>query len=239
MVDRVQEIEIDKPTGAHKRQEVLVIDISIGHSHLDKGAKGMYHVRELREYDFNSKVRVALEEYARQQKDLAIKFRFWDHRDHPEWGMRKGKQKGSGYILYDRLVAMYQKEVDPPVRIALDLHNNASKNPTVNGSMFLYRYEAKEQIEDQQSKKLAEQLELSFKNNFPQMKNRGVMPDMKGWVNRDLAFLKWGFRYAAASVIIEFGFITSPVDQEFMLDATVPKKYVDAIMKGIYSFIKK
>lgn len=243
MVDRDQEIEIDKPTGAPKRPEITVIDISIGHSHLAKGAKGMYHGRELREYEFNSKVRVVLEEYARKQQDLKLRFRFWDHRENLKWGMRDGVMQ-TGKILVDRLKAMYEdKSLSPPVRYAVALHNNASSNTAYGGLMNIYRMEKDDPdygtFEDTEGKSMARHLQREFLKEFPTLKDRKVQADQGDWVSRNLGFTRWGFSYRSVPVIVEFGFITCPHDQEIIDNNETPTLYVKALVAGLQAYLKE
>lgn len=242
MVDR--EPVFDDPSGAPPRQTKKTIDISIGHSHLSKGAKGVLKGQVLREYDFARRVRAALDEYVKANPGLEFEFRFWDHLEHPKWGMRKGQMAGAGYILYDRLVSMYRdKDLKPVVEIAVAIHNNASKNTKYGGLMCIYRMEKDDPehgtFEDTEGKKLASHLQSEFLRVFPGLVDRKVQADQGSWIERNLAFTKWGFRYRAVPVIVEFGFITCPTDQVIIADEGTPKQYVLALIQALRAYMRE
>ena len=208
------------------RENQTTIDVSIGHAPEKgwEGAKG----GGLSEYAYNSTlIKPALESALVQSSSLSA--RWWDAADHPEWR----REKEGNLLLLDRLRAMYRGETRP--KIAIALHNNASRNPRYGGFMVIYRQE-KDGREDLKSKRLAGLLCNELALALPGMKNRGVQGDQGDWVERNLAFTRWAHAHGTAGVILELGFLTCPGDVEVLRDPSTPAKVAGAVLKAINTY---
>jgi len=187
------------------------------------------------------KLRPAIEKFVAGENKAGknITLRFWDAQEHPKWGYRKGEFKGDGYVLYDKLCAMYKdKSVKPKVNITVALHNNASRNKNYGGTMMIYRIEKEPDgpYEDDLGKALATKLQAAFVKMFPQMKDRRIRGDQGKWVNRNLGFTRWGYAHEAVPVIAEFGFMSYAKDRDVMLLEDTPDKYAKALITAIEQY---
>lgn len=219
-----------------KESSPVLLDVSVGHSEQARGASGNQNGIVLSEWgQSHHRIRPALQVEATKPSS-GFSLRFWDAKENPQWGEPRGRD-GNNLLLYDRLVAMYRDEsVNPKVDIAIALHNNASKNTDYGGFMMIYRRE-EDGEEDEAGKSLAQHLCKAFAKAFPKMKNRGEQADTGSWVSRDLAFTRWGFRYDAIPIIIEFGFMTCANDREIMIKDDTPEKYAQAVLFGVSAFV--
>ena len=216
----------------------LVIDISVGHGNKE-GYQGTESACGLSEWWIGHYwLRPALEKAFKDHE--RIKLRFWDAQDHPEWRQR---DKKSGLLLYDRLEAMYRKNTQPPVQLALALHNNASKNTKYGGHMHIYRQDVggnspeARQSACERSKRLAELLSEAYASQIVGMKARGAKADRGDWVSRNLAFTRWAKRRGAVGVIIEFGFLTHEPDVDILYKDDTPHKAAAAIRLALRTFL--
>lgn len=210
------------------------IHLSIGHGSQEQGATALWKDRRVSEWTYNHHIMVPL----LREAFAGLEFIVWDAYDHPAWGEVRGR-KGSNLLLLDRLVDMFITDSPNKAKtgdIIIDLHNNASRNVNYGGHMVIYR--KKEQGTTPPREVLAKTLEEELATEFPKMKKRGYFPDIGGWVDRNLAFLRWATRAKTHAVIVEFGFLTCQSDLAVLFDTRTPKKYAAALRRGVDKFIQ-
>lgn len=218
-------------------QEKILIDFSIGHGPKEPGTTARHGGESVSEWQISHhRLRPALEEHV-YKNSLPYRLRFWDPYDNPEWGEEKDRT-GHNLLLLDRLRAMYDKQLPEKPEFSIALHNNASKNQAYGGTMVIYRRE-KNGLVDEYGKLMANCLQEALCDAFPDMKDRKIQADTGDWVERDLAFTRWGFAYEATPVIIEFGFLTHENDRQIILAKETPAKFAQAIFKGFAKYIEE
>jgi len=105
----------------------------------------------------------------------------------------------------------------------ISIHCNAADSAKANGFEIIYR--------EQDDYNLGIMIEETFLQEFPTVKKRGLKHDLKD-LGRDLAVLSTP---GVASVIVELGFITSPIDVPLLQRTS---DIATAIIKGIERWIE-